>query len=279
MGVVYQAWDDDLRRVVAIKTLPLMTPAEALLLKREARMMAAVRHPNIATIFDADFFGPTPVLVMEYLENGTLRDRLRQDVRLSPDEVVRLGVALADGLAALHRVSILHRDVKPSNIGFDEINRPKLLDFGIAKASPMSIDSTGDGSRDAVDRGSGNAELVRVHMTGTLPYLSPEVVEGSDPTPQADLWSLSVVLYESLTGSNPFAASTREETIRRIRSGELADPRLRCPECSESLVAFLRSALSPHHKGRPGSAVSFIERLAAVGSSSSSHTVVSQSSV
>jgi hypothetical protein len=127
MGVVYQAIDVTLTRLVALKTLGRLSGAAADRLAAEARMMAAVAHPNLATIFGVESWRRTPVLVLEFFERGTLGRRL---VCPQPiDEVLRLGVLLAPALEQLHQSGILHRDIKPNNIGFTRDDVPKLLDF------------------------------------------------------------------------------------------------------------------------------------------------------
>ncbi len=132
MGVVYLAIDVALDRKVAIKTLPRLTPDRVVRLRREARAMAAVPHPNLAMIFGVESWRGAPLLVVEYLEAGTLADRQPQE-RLSPDDAVALGIVLADVLDQLHASGVLHRDIKPSNIGYTREGVPKLLDFGIAR--------------------------------------------------------------------------------------------------------------------------------------------------
>ena len=132
MGVVYRAHDLALGRMVAIKTLPRVSAEEAAHLRREARAMAALSHPNLAVIFGAETWRGTPMLVVEYLGGGTLADRLRLG-RAAQAEVIELGLTLTDALEHIHRVGILHSDIKPANIGFTTTF--KLLDFGPAHPS------------------------------------------------------------------------------------------------------------------------------------------------
>src|SRR5262245_4112665 len=131
MGVVYRAIDLLLGRTVAIKTLPKVSPEYSMRLRREARAMAAVAHPNLALIFGAETWRGTPMLIFEYLSGGTLDHRLRH-TRLSLEQTLNLGIILADVLERTHGEGILHRDIKPSNIGYTNANTPKLLDFGLA---------------------------------------------------------------------------------------------------------------------------------------------------
>ncbi len=151
MGVVYLAVDLALGRRVAIKTLPRIAPEQAMRLRREARAMVAVSHPNLALIFGAETWHGTPALVFEYLEGGTLGDRL-QHGPLPASQVVQLGLAMSDVLDRIHAAGILHRDIKPSNIGYAGDGTPKLLDFGLARIMEdtrrESPSDSGDGGHD-----------------------------------------------------------------------------------------------------------------------------------
>ena len=131
MGVVYLAVDMVLDRHVAIKTLPSLRSKSAERLHREARTMARVVHPNLALIYGTEQWRGTPMLVVEYLDGGTLRDSIRRGP-VSYAEAMELGIVLADVLDRVHASGVLHRDVKPSNIGYTTDRRPKLLDFGLA---------------------------------------------------------------------------------------------------------------------------------------------------
>ena len=131
MGVVYLAVDMVLDRQVAIKTLPSLRSESADRLHREARTMARVLHPNLALIYGAEQWRGTPMLIVEYLDGGTLRDRIRRGP-VPYVEAIDLGIVLADVLDRVHASGVLHRDVKPSNIGYTSDRRPKLLDFGLA---------------------------------------------------------------------------------------------------------------------------------------------------
>ena len=145
MGVVYLAVDMVLDRHVAIKTLPSLRSESVERLHREARTMARVLHPNLALIYGTEQWRGTPMLIVEYLEGGTLRDWIRRGP-VPYAEVVDLGIVLADALDSVHASGVLHRDVKPSNIGYTSDRRPKLLDFGLAllDRAPDGDSATGE---------------------------------------------------------------------------------------------------------------------------------------
>lgn len=216
MGVVYQAVDLTLGRDVAIKTLPGVSPDDVARFEREARTVAALSHPSIATIYAAESWHGRPMLLFELLEGGTLAQRLRPGP-LEPATVISLGVAIADALAHAHAAGVLHRDVKPSNIGFSRDGTPKLLDFGLAHLRGDAISET----------------------AGTPIYLSPETILGQPPTPPVDVWSTAVTLYEAATGRHPFAAATTTLTLNRILLGDPIRPDLP-PALADVLVHALR---------------------------------------
>jgi serine/threonine protein kinase len=245
MGVVYQGRDLRLGRFVALKTLPILDHEAAEAMFDEARAMAAVEHPSLAQIFGVEIWRRTPVLVAEYLPNGTMASLLRD----GPVEVARLfdiARALADALAALHDRGILHRDIKPSNIGFSRTNVPKLLDFGLARLIERS--GRGDAAAPAIRADSpvsGTSTLA-----GTPLYLSPEAFAGAPPDVGRDLWALSVVLFEAVVGEHPFRAATVGDALALVQEGAVADPRRWRPDLPEGVAAFFRRALhvDPAHR-------------------------------
>jgi GAF domain-containing protein len=274
MGVVYRAADLLLGRVVAIKTLPKASPEYAMRLRREARAMATVVHPNLALIFGAETWRGTPMLVVEYLDGGTLADRLRRG-RCALDDTIHLGIMLASALERTHAAGILHRDIKPSNIGYTGDGTPKLLDFGLAHVLE-------DTRAEARQRRSFDAKLFERstislntwdmnpmtpdgYLVGTPVYLSPERVNGAPSDPSIDLWALALVLYESLAGLNPAMRATPKETLEYISRGVIPDIRERVPDCPEGMAHFLADALAREKARRPSTAADFGARLARVG--------------
>ena len=157
--------------------------------------MAELTHPAVAEVYGSESWRGRLFLVVEYLSGGTLADRLR-----SGPVPGREAVSMTDALAALHAAGYLHRDVKPSNIGFAADRSPKLLDFGLA--------------REANSGGAG----------GTLRYASPEVLSGRQAGEADDVWSLCVVLYEMVAGEHPFAGDGVDEVSQRIRRRRVGHP-------------------------------------------------------
>ena len=277
MGVVYLAVDMVLDRQVAIKTLPSLRSESAERLHREARTMARVLHPNLALIYGTEQWRGTPMLVVEYLDGGTLRDWIRRGPVPYVD-VIDLGIVLADVLDRVHASGVLHRDVKPSNIGYTSDRRPKLLDFGLALldgsrgtrpgAEPLSGRVT-----DALLRSDDPAATVTVdeRLVGTPLYLAPEALAGSMPQPSFDLWGLALVLYEAIAGHHPFAAQDVGTVLAAAERAGVPDIRDYRPTCPFGLASFLRNALSLNISRRPENAGSMRNELHRLRASIQAH--------
>jgi serine/threonine protein kinase len=265
MGVVYLARDLALARDVAIKTLPSLSTGSARRLQREARAAALLVHPNLGLIFSAESWHGTPMLVLEYLAGGTLSTRIRRGpVPLS--SAVAWGAALAAGLEAIHARGVLHRDIKPSNVGFAVDGTPKLLDFGLVRlldddARPAPAAEASEGPLEEAPASLTSSSRV----VGTVPYLSPEALQGRPPSAAFDLWGLSLTIYETVTGVNPFVASSAARTADRILSRPAPDPRSLRPGCPAPLADLLLSALARSAAERPASARALREAFEAVG--------------
>lgn len=263
MGVVYQAIDIALDRKVAIKTLPRLTTDRILRLQREARAMAAVSHPNLAVIFGVESWRGAPLLLAEYLEGGTLADRLASGP-LHWADAITLGIVLADVLDKVHASGVLHRDIKPSNVGFTREGAPKLLDFGIAVMHVPSMSAVVEAPRppvagrelsvDPALRLAATAVTGADRLVGTPLYLSPEALAEAEPDTSFDLWSLSLVLFESVAGRNPFHGATIGDVADNIRRGPAPDILAYCAECPPALATFFTAALAPDRAERPRSA-------------------------
>lgn len=248
MGVVYRAFDLELQRFVALKTLPRVDSDILDRLRREARSMAGFVHPNLALLFAVESWKEMPVLVVEYLAGGSLAARLPPALRTR--EALELAIAIAGALEAMHRRGLVHRDVKPQNIAFTTEGTPKLLDFGLAQlpegATGIDLDSLDDSPFAA-----GARLTLPGSVVGTPLYLSPEILRGEPPTPAQDLWSLHLVLWESLTGYHPLADLPASVVLLRLREAELPWEVLRKAGLPGPTIQILRSGLSPHLHDRP----------------------------
>jgi non-specific serine/threonine protein kinase len=210
-GVVYLAHDTKLGRRVAIKSLPLELMRDAQMrsrLKREAKLLASLDHPNIATIHDiveqAECGG---YLILEYIEGDTLGERIAHrplDLR----EVLSIAQQIAEAVAAAHERGVTHRDLKPGNIKITPEGKVKVLDFGLAKAV----------AGEAADQESTITEPGRV--IGTPAYMSPEQARGKPTDKRCDIWSFGCVLYEMLTGKVPFEGETASDTLANVLQTE-----------------------------------------------------------
>jgi eukaryotic-like serine/threonine-protein kinase len=214
MGEVYRARDPKLGRDVAIKVLPEAFARDAERMarfQREAKVLASLSHPNIATIYGLEDSGSTRGLVMELVEGPTLADRIKADA-IPVDEAVRTARQIADALEYAHERGIIHRDLKPANVKVTNDDAVKVLDFGLAKAlegDPSSIDiSTSPTiSRMATMQGV---------LLGTAAYMSPEQAKAKTVDRRADIWAFGCVLYEMLTGKQAFTGETVTDTLASI---------------------------------------------------------------
>ncbi len=220
MGEVYRAHDSQLGRDVAVKTLPAAfaaDPERVARFEREARILATLNHPNIATLFGFEKQSNVLALVMELVEGDTLHDALGRTGRgLPPREAIAIARQIVDGLDAAHEKGIVHRDLKPANIKITADGAVKVLDFGLAKA--VAGESS---SHQTETRTLSPAETRPNAVLGTAAYMSPEQARGQALDRRTDIWSFGCVLYEMLTGQPAFARATSSDTIAAVLTGEV----------------------------------------------------------
>lgn len=212
MGEVYRARDSLLQRDVAVKVLPERLAANAQALarfEREARVVAALSHPNILAIHDVGRDGSVAYAVMELLDGATLREELRGGA-LRPRSAIDYAVQAAQGLAAAHDKGVVHRDLKPDNLLVTRAGILKILDFGLARElapTPAPGATNSPTLEEPTEPGT---------VLGTVAYMSPEQVRGEVVDHRSDIFSLGGVLYEMLSGHRPFARGTAAETMTAI---------------------------------------------------------------
>jgi non-specific serine/threonine protein kinase len=210
MGVVYRAEDTRLGREVALKCLPPEVAGDPQMVERlvrEARSASSLNHPNICTIHEVDQADGHHFITMELLEGETLRERIAEG-HIPTDEIVRIGVQVADALDAAHKKGIIHRDIKPANVFLTRRGEAKVLDFGLAKQETTKLAVTSDGIT-AAPTGTADSQLTSPGQTvGTIAYMSPEQARGQKLDVRSDLFSLGAVLYEMATGELPFPGTT-----------------------------------------------------------------------
>jgi serine/threonine-protein kinase len=235
MAVVYLGYDPTFRRQVAIKVLPHQWLENNLLrarFEREARAIAALEHPAIVPVHDFGEQDGQPFLVMRYMPGGSLSQRIQRGA-LPLGEASDIVRQLAPALDAVHARGIVHRDLKPANILFDAYGNPALSDFGIAQFSEATLDLTGDA------------------VIGTPSYMSPEQVRSDASIDgRSDLYALGVILYEMLTGQQPYRAATPMSVAMKHLTDPVPQIRALRPQFPAELDAILAKALAKDREQR-----------------------------
>ena len=218
MGEVYRAHDTKLGRDVAIKVLPeafAHDPERLSRFQREAKILASLNHPNIATIHGLEQSGDTSYLVMELVSGETLAGRVKAGP-IGIEEALKIAVQIAEALEAAHEKSIIHRDLKPANVKVTPEGKVKVLDFGLAKA--FAGDTTNEDLGNSPTLSA--AATMQGTILGTAAYMSPEQARGKACDKRTDIWAFGCVLYELLTGRQSFDGETTTEILAAVLRGE-----------------------------------------------------------
>ncbi len=228
---VFRAVDTMLERIVALKVMKPHGPVTPATVLAEARMAAALNHPNICTIFGVDDSEGVPVIAMEYLTGRPL-SKIIADGPVAPNHAAAIGRQVAAGMSAAHAAGIVHGDLKPANVIVDSQGSAKIVDFGLARRDERLNEND-----DTVVIGTGGVSGAYV---GTPGYMSPEQARGEPAMPASDVFALGLVLYELLTGRRAFADKNILHVLSRIRS---IDAQQFAAEVPEPFASILRSAL------------------------------------
>ena len=217
MGEVFRAHDTKLERDVAIKVLPeafAQDPERVARFEREAKLLAQLSHPGIATLHGIESFDGTLCLVMELVEGETFAERIAR-TPMSWEELQPLFVQMAEALEEAHEKGIVHRDLKPSNVMLTPEGRVKILDFGLAKTLVESTASDGTSQSPTFSRGTALGVIL-----GTASYMSPEQARGKSVDKRTDIWAFGCCLYEALTGAKPFDGETVTDVLAAVVNRE-----------------------------------------------------------
>ena len=257
MGEVYLAQDTKLDRPVALKFLPGDVAAHQSRVKRfiqEAKAASALNHPNILTVYEIGQVDDTTFIATEFVDGVTLRDRIRQRLRLV--EILDIAIQIASALVAAHAANIVHRDIKPENIMVRKDGIIKVLDFGLAKLTERQDSLTGSEAS--------TIALVQTEpgtVLGTVAYMSPEQAAGREVDARSDIWSLGVVLYEMVTLRVPFEGASKSHIIVAITDYEPASVKQFAPDVPEALEWIIAEALTKDRDERCQTAKELLGKL------------------
>jgi eukaryotic-like serine/threonine-protein kinase len=245
MGEVYRARDTRLDRTVAVKILPSHlsdNPDAKQRFEREARAVSSLNHPNICTLHDVGHQDGVDFLVMEYLEGETLADRLEKGP-LPTDQVLRYGIEICEGLERAHKGGVVHRDLKPANVMLTKTGA-KLMDFGLAKASPSGAAPASSLTMTISGTPAGQPLTAHGTLVGTFQYMSPEQTEGRDADARSDIFAMGAMLYEMVTGKKAFAGRSQASIVAAILASEPEPISTVQPMTPPALAQVIRTCLA-----------------------------------
>ena len=267
MATVYRAYDPRFEREVAVKVLPSellhADPQFRLRFEREAKIIAQLEHSAIVPVYDVGEADGQPYFVMRYMTGGSLSDKIKAG-GLTMDDAVRILGTIAPGLDEAHANGIVHRDIKPSNILFDKRGNPYISDFGIAKLSQAQAGNV-----------TGSA------IIGTPAYMAPEQAQGIEVDGRADIYSLGIILFEMLTGKQPYEADTPMAVAIKHITDPVPHIRQTNPQLPESMDTIIQKAMAKDKAQRFSTAVEMTNALreAARGDPTKLHTKVAAPTV
>src|SRR5262245_12836809 len=247
MGEVYRARDTKLKREVAIKFLPdefSRDTSRVSRFQREAEVLAALNHPNIAAIYDVQEAGETRFLVLELVEGETLAERIQRGP-IPVEDVLDIATHMCEALEAAHEKGIVHRDLKPANVKITPEGKVKVLDFGLAKVLEVAPAQAASNSPTLLSAAAMSVGVV----LGTAGYMSPEQAKGHSADQRSDIFSFGCVLYEMLTGRQTFHAETVTETLAAILMRE-PDLNVLPPNLHPKIEELIRRCLAKNRKER-----------------------------
>ena len=267
MGVVYKARDTRLGRLVALKFLPedfAADPTAIVRFQREARAASSLNHRNICTIYDIGEEAGRAFIAMEYLDGQTLK-HLIESGPLPTARLLPLAIQITEALEAAHAQGIIHRDVKPANIFVTQRGQVKVLDFGLAKVSPLRQTAATGPTAPRFSDGGSRDQLTSPGMAlGTVAYMSPEQARGEELDVRTDLFSLGAVFYEMATGHRAFDGNTAAIVFDAILNRDPLSMSNLDPALPEGLAHIMAKALQKDRKDRYQSATEVLDDLKAI---------------